>query len=201
MVNNWALLEQRMDSFWIWAPVSSTQSTPVSRFLEMHQEHVSSLFRNESRLAAVKPCTCGHLRGSQRNAGLNKLRKSAFFPDCKHDSQTEAAVRKLLTCWQKADSFILLSLYSALHWQASDGPPTKKSLPKLKRRQQTSARAHPPRVWNQHQGNAAAASVSQGDSKKTARSLPLARSVSHYAAETGLGSAWFPAEVKSTARS
>lgn len=79
----------------------------------------------------------------------------------------------------------------------------------LKRRQQTSARARPPRVWHQHQVNAAAASARGGtaalfaraQSKKMARSLPLARSVPHYIAETGLGAACFPAEVKSTAPS
>lgn len=84
------------------------------------------------------------------------------------------------------------------HWQVSDGLPTKKGV------KQTSARARPPRVWHQHQANAAAAPVRGGTAAlflhehKDGTLASAGTLASRYVAETGLGAAYFPAEVKST---
>lgn len=86
----------------------------------------------------------------------------------------------------------------AFHWQASDGLPTKKGVNKQ-------AHVHVRLVCGinikqrlQRRRFAGGQPPSFCTSTKMARSLPLARSAPRYAAETGLGDACFPAEVKST---
>lgn len=125
---------------------------------------------------------------------------SLHFCECKHESQTETLLENCLCAGRRQ---ILSFLSSASHQQACDGLPAKK-------RQQTHVPAHSPRVRHHIKRTLRMHRFVEGQppslhEHKTKRwhahFLWHAAFLSHYAAETGLGAAWFRAEVKSTAHS